>query len=201
MTVLTNPSDDDLLRRTAGGDEEAFASLYRRRQAGIYRFALHMSGCPSVAEEVTQEVFMTLIRDTSQYDAAKGSLSAYLYGIARKHVLKSFDRNRLYVALDEDMDATLIANTDSPLGDLTRNESIEAVRQAILTLPESYREVVVLCELEEMSYAEASIVLGIPIGTLRSRLSRGRALLVEKLKATAGATSGSVRIRSTGCFA
>lgn len=201
MTVLTNASDDDLLRRTAGGDEEAFCSLYRRRQAGIYRFALHMSGSPSVAEEVTQEVFMTLIRDSARYDSAKGSPSAYLYGIARKHVLRIFDRNRPYVALEDDLGAGLIASHENPLGDLTRSESIEGVRQAILSLPENYREAIVLCELEEMSYAEASSILGIPIGTLRSRLSRGRALLVEKLKAGASAAPDPAGFRSKGCFA
>jgi len=73
------------------------------------------------------------------------------------------------------------------LGDLTRAESIEALRQAVLTLPVRYREAVVLCDLQELSYADASAALGCAIGTVRSRLHRGRALLATKLAASVAA--------------
>ena len=81
-------------------------------------------------------------------------------------------------------------NADT-LGDLTRAESIDALRQAVLTLPVRYREAVVLCDLQEMSYADAAVALGCAVGTVRSRLHRGRALLALKLAAAAGVrTSG-----------
>ena len=76
----------------------------------------------------------------------------------------------------------LTADTDT-LGDLTRAESVEALRQAVLTLPVRYREAVVLCDLQEMSYADAAAVVGCALGTIRSRLHRGRALLTVKLTA------------------
>lgn len=184
MTDLTNSSDDDLLRRSASGDEEAFIALYRRRQVGIYRFALNMSGSAAVAEEVTQEVFMTVIRDGARFDAARGSAVAYLFGIARNYVLRSAEQDRHYVAIDEEnASAAVSAAMPSALADLTRIEAIDSVRQAVLSLPPAYREAIVLCDLEEMSYTDAAAALNVPIGTVRSRLNRGRAMLLDKLKA------------------
>lgn len=74
-----------------------------------------------------------------------------------------------------------LAALDDPLSDFTRNETVEAVRQAVLSLPEHYREVVVLCSLHEMSYEQAAAVIDCPVGTVRSRLNRARAMLIEKL--------------------
>jgi len=177
VTDFTELSDDDLLNRSAGGDDAAFTALYRRRQAGIYRYALHMSGSAATAEEVTQDVFLALIRNFKAYDPGRGSLCGFLYGIARNHVLKSWERNGISGELDEELPSATCVWTE-----YTRQEMIEGVRQAVTKLPAAYREPVVLCDLQEMSYAEASEVLGVPVGTVRSRLSRGRALLAGKLK-------------------
>lgn len=193
MTLPQTPSDVDLLNQMISGDEHAFNVLYRRRQGGVYRFALQMSGSRGIAEDVTQEVFMVLMREAHRYDPERGSLAAYLYGIARNHVLRRLERDKLFVQLadatDNDQETgsvTLVAEGD-PLGDLTRNEIIDEVRQMVLALPARYREVVVLCDLHEMSYAEAAVVVGCAVGTIRSRLHRGRALLVEKLKSARSA--------------
>jgi RNA polymerase sigma-70 factor (ECF subfamily) len=184
MTPNPPESDDELLMRMRSGDEQAFVSLYRRRQAAIYRFALHMSGSMTVAEDVTQEVFLALIREECGYDPERGTLSSYLFGIARKLVLRHVERGRADVALETDVDSSarpeLMVN-DDPLTDLTDREGIEALRRAVFTLPRRYREVVVLCDLEEVDYGEAALVLGCPVGTVRSRLHRARALLLEKL--------------------
>lgn len=184
-----NLSDDELLRLLRGGDEQAFVALYRRRQSGIYRFALRMSGSESLAEDVVQDVFMTVMRGDGNYEAARGSVSAYLFGIARNQVLRRFEKDRFLAPLNESEDepaaalpAGLITRHD-PLGDLTRQETIDAVRQAVLSLPAHYREVVLLCDLHELSYAEAASALGCAVGTVRSRLHRGRALLVDRLGA------------------
>lgn len=182
----TETGDHDLLKRALGGDEAAFTTLYRKRQGSVYRFALQMSGRPSLAEEVTQEVFLTVIRDAGRFDPERGSLVAYLYGIARNHVLRGLERERSHVQLDDDSDcngASWTAREDT-LGDLTRGETIESVRRAVLALPANFREVVVLCDLHEMSYVEAAAVLGCVVGTVRSRLHRARGMLLEKLKAT-----------------
>lgn len=193
MAVSQQQTDADLLRLTLAGDEEAFTALYRRRQGGVYRFALQMSGSEALAEDVVQETFMVLMRDGGNFDSARGSLAAYLYGIARNHVLRAFDRERALVRFDDEAEEggdapheNLVARPD-PLGDLTRAESVEKLRQAVLALPAHYREVVVLCELHEMSYQEAADALGCAVGTVRSRLHRARAMLAEKLRGRRGA--------------
>ncbi len=195
-----------MLRLALGGDEDAFTALYRRRQGGVYRFALQMSGSETTAEDVTQEVFMVLPRDACNFDPTRGALAAYLYGVARNLVLRAFHKERSLVRFDEDdehgeTDLNLVAQ-DDPLGDLTRSETVGRVRQAVLALPAHYREAVVLCELHEMSYAEAAEVLGCAVGTVRSRLHRGRALLIDRLRSTREADGAAAPTLNTArCFA
>ncbi len=180
MTDLNPATDATLISRMAKGDEDAFTILYRRRQGGIYRFALQMSGSEAIAEDVTQEVFLLLIREAASYDARRGSVQSFLYGVARNHVLRALERRR-ESAMEED--AEPCASGGDALANLTHAEMLESVRQAVLALPAHYREVVVLCDLEEMDYADAAEALGCAIGTVRSRLHRARGLLLEKLKA------------------
>lgn len=191
-------SDCELLKRVARGDEQAFISLYHRRQGGVYRFALQMSGSPSVAEDVTQEVFLLLMREAAGYDEARGSVTSYLYGVARNFVLRRLDKESRFVALpEEETHQGEGEGAADPLAELTRNAEIEAVRQAVLLLPSPYREVVVLCDLHEMSYAEAAAALDCAVGTIRSRLHRARILLAEKLRTTHGATTGAKKVLSS----
>lgn len=203
-------TDDGLLRRMMAGDEDAFTILYRRRHPALFRFALHMSGNVAVAEDVTQEVFVTLIRDVRRFDPARGTLGGFLLGVARNHLRKRWEQDRRSVPLGVDADElghTLAGpagfgngngnGSTSSNGNGDGNgsstfynshdlfaslETVGRVRQAIQTLPENYREAVVLCDLEEMSYEEAAQALDCPVGTVRSRLHRARALLLEKLR-------------------
>src|SRR6185369_446659 len=183
METIKDLSDCELLRLLRGGDPNALATLYQRRQRGIYRFALQMSGSTSIAEDITQEVFLVLIHDNSNFDETRGSLNSFLFGVARNHVLRRLQRERFYSPLEANdpevgdplVPQALITN-DGPLDELSRMETIESVRKAVLALPERYREVVVLCDLQELSYAETAAVLGCAVGTVRSRLHRARAL-------------------------
>ncbi|HTC36424.1 MAG TPA: RNA polymerase sigma factor [Bryobacteraceae bacterium] len=181
--MLESPShsDGDLLRLLSGGDEKAFLEFYRRHQGLVYRFALQMSGKTEIAEEVTQDVFMVVMASGARYDADRGSVAAYLYGIARNIVLRALERERPYMATLDEADSVYVEG--DVLGDLTRNERMETLRKAVLALPPAYREVVVLCDLHERDYAEAATALGCAIGTVRSRLHRARALLMEKMRA------------------
>ena len=203
---LSDLNDSELLRSMLAGDEEALALLYRRRQGSIYRFALQMSGSKTVAEDVTQEVFLFLMREGHVFDPARGSVSAFLMGVARNHVLRRLRVDRVLAPLGDDADddvPLMHASTDlCPLEDLTRAETIESVRKAVLSLPSKYREVVVLCELQEISYGETAEILGCAIGTVRSRLHRARALLLAKLRpATEADEAGSATVKSARCFA
>jgi RNA polymerase sigma-70 factor (ECF subfamily) len=208
MRVAPDERDEVLLRRARGGDEASFAELYRRRQAGLYRFALQMSGSESVAEDVTQEVFMALLNEEIRFDPARGALSSYLYGAARNQVLRRLEKERSFVALaDEDEEQFGRSNERlhdarrDPLSDLARSEMAETVRQAVLALPVHYREVVVLCELQEMSYAEAACALGCAVGTVRSRLHRARSLLGERLRAFDEGEESAGDYDAARCFA
>lgn len=178
MQDFAQASDDDLLRQMMAGDEDAFTALYRRHQGSVYRFALHMSACTDVAEEVTQDVFMFLIQSGRQYDAKRGSLTGFLFGVARNHVLRRLDKNRVYGDPPDDSYAV----DEDTFGSIVRTQRIDCLRKALLALPEHYREVVVLCDLEELDYARAAEALSCPIGTVRSRLSRARTMLAWRLR-------------------
>jgi RNA polymerase sigma-70 factor (ECF subfamily) len=195
MTELKHLTDDDLLRLMASGDEAAFTALYQRRHLAVYRFALQMSGSPSLAEEVAQEVFMTLLGDGGAYDGNRGPLAAYLYGIARRQVWRRLAQSRSQFPIpgsDDDEARTpdfLIAQAEVER-DLVRDETVRWLRRAILALPAGYREVVVLCDLHELSYADAAKALGCAVGTVRSRLHRARALLSERMASRKSSSSG-----------
>ncbi|HZM99061.1 MAG TPA: RNA polymerase sigma factor, partial [Pyrinomonadaceae bacterium] len=167
---------------------------------------LQMSGSKTVAEDVTQEVFLFLMRDGHVFDPEKGSVSAFLLGVARNYVLRRLRVEQQLTPLGDDFDddvPVLHASTDiCPLEDLTRAETIESVRRAVLSLPSKYREVVVLCELQDISYGETAEILGCAIGTVRSRLHRARALLLAKLRPAAEADDAdSATVKSARCFA
>ncbi len=186
MLPSADSSDRDLLRLMAAGDEVAFTTLYRRYQGMLYRFALQMSGKTELAEEVTQEVFMWLMRESRQYHSERGPLLSYLYGVTRNYVLRHLEHDQAdTVSIDdpEHETASLSSDADDILGDITNRERIDLLRQAILRLPAPYREVVVLCDLHELDYAETAAILGCPVGTVRSRLHRARTLLSWKMRA------------------
>jgi RNA polymerase sigma-70 factor, ECF subfamily len=186
IRIPEEPRDDVLLRRSAKGDEDAFTLLYRRHQSALYRFALRMTGHAWASEEIVQDVFMTLMRDPKKYDAERGPLPAYLFGIARNRVMKHLERLPREVALNEQEDRGsrdgVAVNSATPMQWVEQRERMEQVRAAVLDLPPEFREAVILCELEELSYEEAAQLIGCPIGTIRSRLHRGRALLLAKLE-------------------
>jgi RNA polymerase sigma-70 factor (ECF subfamily) len=197
-------SDAELLRLMMAGDESAFAALYEQHQGAVYRFALLMSGATNIAEEVTQDVFLLLVREPQRFDPERGSLPTYLYGVARNYVLRSFKRERPYAPLLEETEETPGARflaAEDPLDDYSRNEMINLVRQAVLTLPERYREVVVLCDFQELSCADAAAALDCPIGTINSRLHRGHAMLVKKLRSVAKVDAKSLDSQALRCFA
>ncbi|MGB4785762.1 MAG: sigma-70 family RNA polymerase sigma factor [Candidatus Acidiferrum sp.] len=187
MRIAEPARDDVLLRRAAKGEEEAFTLLYRRHQAAMYRFALRMTGSTWAAEEIVQDVFMTLMRAPKKYDSSRGTLGGYLYGIARNRVMKHLERLPREVSLEQKNEdgsgaGIVLKDAATPATWAETRERMKQVRAAVLELPAEFREAVVLCELEELSYEEAAQAAGCPIGTIRSRLHRGRALLLAKLE-------------------
>ena len=168
------PTDEELYRRMRGGDKSALAELYERLGARIYRYALYAAGCRSVAEEVAQEVFLRLIEPGGRFSEERGSLEAYLYGLAR-NLLRGMPRPAS--AANE----TETFSDENLLAELIDDERTAALYEALAELPAGYRDAVVLCDLEERSYEEAARLMQCPTGTVRSRLHRARLLLSAKL--------------------
>lgn len=194
-TMRLDPlGDSDLLGLVAGGNRDAFALLFRRHRALVYRFVLHMTASPAIADDVAQDVFMAVMDEAGRYDASRASVASWLCGIARNHVRRRAERDRRLEPFlgdegDEDPAEQVPSLGADVLGDLTRAERIEALRNAVLTLPVRYREVVVLCDLQELSYADTAEALGCAVGTVRSRLHRARGLLAAKMTAVEGRTT------------
>jgi RNA polymerase sigma-70 factor (ECF subfamily) len=202
MAEPVETRDVELLRRLAAGDDDAFLEFYRRHQGGLYRYAVHMSGSPQSAADVVQETFLTLIRHTGKYDEEKGTPAAFLFGIARNHLRKLREKEGRYVPFSDEFgkgvpatgggeagqangnghSATGGGQAETILDGLERAQITELLREAILTLPDHYREPVTLCDLQGKSYGEAAALLGCPVGTVRSRLNRARSILLDKLR-------------------
>jgi RNA polymerase sigma-70 factor (ECF subfamily) len=149
-----------------------------------------MTGSVGVAEDVTQETFLTLLTRGSKYDELRGTLAAFLYGIARNLVMRRLERE-LWAEPPDDIED--VADGSDVLVDLERRESVERVRRAVLSLPPVYREVVVLCDLQDASYDEAAVALECPVGTVRSRLSRARGMLARKLRPVSNEAADTAR--------
>lgn len=173
--------DAALLERARRGDEDAFSELFFRHQRAVFRYAAYMCGADA-ADDVVQDTFMSVLLKSGRYDSSKGAVSSYLLGTARHLVLKRLSRSRSpsMEEFTEDLNVEGSIESETPLDDFERQETVEAVRAAVQSLPASHREVIVLCELEEMDYVEAANVMQCPVGTVRSRLNRARALLSRK---------------------
>jgi RNA polymerase sigma-70 factor (ECF subfamily) len=161
-----------------------------------------MCRSPESAADVVQETFFTLIRHCRKYDQEKGAPAAFLFGIARNHLRKLHEKEARYVHLSDECDQghtkggsghsgfangnghhpMMLGNAEPVLDGLERGQVAGLLREAILTLPEHYREPVTLCDLEGKSYSEAATLLECPVGTVRSRLNRARSMLLDKLR-------------------
>ena len=183
----TGRSDAELLRLALAGEEAAFLLLYQGLKRGIFRYAFYMTSSKSIAEEVTQEVFISLLKEGSNYRADRGDVAAFAFGIARNFVRRIERRERAYQPLPADqaletLSGNLVSESGALPDQLIRNELAERVQSSIATLPDHYRQVVVLCDLCELSYADAAVRLQCAVGTIRSRLNRAHTLLAQKLK-------------------
>src|SRR5688500_7591471 len=106
-------SDQALVERTAAGDREAFAALYRRHQGAVYRFARLMTGSPSAAEDIVQEVFLVLMKDAARYETERAALTTYLFGVARRVTRRRLLRERRFVDIGSSRGARWSVTADA----------------------------------------------------------------------------------------
>ena len=180
LTERTAATDAALAARLACGDPAALDPLYRRHRGIVYRFAMLWSGSPAVAADVTQDVFVHLLTRATDYDAARGPLAPWLLGIARNFVRRRTGTRETADIDDIEVLASQI-EVRTPETALVAHLELESLRRAIAALPPHYRDVLVLVELAERSYAEVAAICGLELNTVRSRLFRARALLARWL--------------------
>ena len=187
MQNFEDCSDAVLLKRALGGEEPAFQALYERLKAGVFRYAFYMTGSRTAAEEVTQEVFLTLLKEGGSYRDKRGEVAAFVFGIARNLVRRIERRERVYEPLREDgmqerPTGNFSEDRETLVTQAVRSQVTARVQAAIASLPDHYRQAVVLCDLCELSYEETARRLGCAVGTVRSRLNRAHHLLAQKLE-------------------
>ena len=181
-SARTAADDQVALERMARGDQGGLAEMYDRHARLVFSLALRIVRDRGEAEDVTQEVFVTLIRTLSSYEPRRAGLLTYLYGVARNVTRNRLRKDRRFVTLD-----TVAATCSAPAGDphdaASRAQERTLLRRAILSLPSRYREAIILSDVQGLAYAEAARVLHVPVGTVRSRLSRGRQMIAKRLGA------------------
>jgi RNA polymerase sigma-70 factor, ECF subfamily len=163
--------------------DSAFLDLYDRYQGMVFRFLLHMTGNDTAAEELTQELFVSILKSfekehvLERFNTEKGCLEAYLIGFARNLARRSHSKAQRWTSLG----ALEVAYEPTVLEEISSRSEVQRLRQAILDLPPAYREVVILCGLEEKRYQDVARMLDCPVGTVASRFNRGRMFLAKRL--------------------
>ena len=174
-------TDQDLLKRAGRGDEAAFFRLYERHRHAVFRFAYRMLGSRELAEDVTQDCFLSLMRRPGGFDPAQASLRTYLYAAVRNLVLKQRRRMGQSVTIEDLGDEPRLPDAQGPLRRLLDEELALEVQRAIASLQLLQREVLVLFEYEGLSLAEIAAVVAADVGAVKARLHRARARVRKAL--------------------
>ncbi|MFO1313837.1 MAG: RNA polymerase sigma factor [Burkholderiales bacterium] len=178
LSERLSASDAALAARVACGDAEALRPLYQRHRGTVYRFALLWSGSAATAADVTQDVFVHLLAHAGDYEPTRGPLLPWLLGIARN---LAYRRTGIDARYAPEEDGNEPEAEDAPEASIDTERDLARLRAAIAALPPHYRDVLVLVELAERSYAEAAAICGCELNTVRSRLFRARALVARSL--------------------
>jgi RNA polymerase sigma-70 factor (ECF subfamily) len=183
--MASSLADQELLAAAARGDQAAFSQLYQRYRNRVYGFAYRMLRTQEVAEDVTHEAFLLLIRQPERYQAMRGSLLTFLCAVARNHIFQHLRRQERYapepVETSGVCDDVVERRSSDPLSDLLERELAAMVEAALASLPVSQREALVLREYQELSYEEIAEVIGADTNVVKARLYRARQALSKRL--------------------
>jgi RNA polymerase sigma-70 factor (ECF subfamily) len=181
----TSGDDAEYVAQLVAGDGAALRPLYERHGRALLRFSAAMCRSRQTAEDLVHDTFVELMREPANFDPSQGSVFAYLCGVLRHRVSHHFRHQRRWVALDDGADGgdrgAPVHDGPGPVDEIARSELTAAFRRAMLDLPLPHREIIALCDLEELPYATVATILDCPVGTVRSRLHRARALLTIRL--------------------
>jgi RNA polymerase sigma-70 factor (ECF subfamily) len=184
-------TDAELVEKCRSGDREAWEIIVRRRHSRIYNLAYRFTGRFDEAEDLTQEVFLKVYRTLHSYRPESGALETWIVRVARNHFIdhyRKYKTERTQTGTLEDHHEASVSPTlrvETPSQALDRKETVDRVHRLLALLPEDQREAVVLRDLEELTYEEIADLLELPIGTVKSRINRGRIELARLVRAGA----------------
>jgi RNA polymerase sigma-70 factor (ECF subfamily) len=174
-------TDEQLLERASRADETAFRLLYERHRNRVFRFAYRMLGSVELAEDVTHDCFLSLIRHPARFDPARATLGTYLYAAARNLAIKHYRNHSREVACEDEAGESRADCAEEPLQKLLDQELSTEIRKAVASLPPLQREALILFEYEELALAEIASIVGAEVGTVKSRIHRAREQVRKRL--------------------
>jgi RNA polymerase sigma-70 factor (ECF subfamily) len=194
MSHATVPDlDHGLVERCLAGDNAAWEQVVRLHSRRVYNLCLRFTGRPQEAEDLSQEVFLRLYRNMGQYRAESGNFTTWLTALTRNLLIDHYRRSRNDRRTDALEDA--VVDVPAPSGGVNLDrmvwgrEAHEHIQRALCRLSPELREVVILRDLQEMDYKSIAAALGVPEGTVKSRINRGRLELARLLRSTFGAAA------------
>jgi RNA polymerase sigma-70 factor (ECF subfamily) len=179
--------DLNLVKKCLAGDNSAWAVLLQTHTRKIYNLCYRFTGRPSESEDLTQEVFIKIFQTLKTYDAAQGTFTTWLHRVARNHLVDHYRRtrkDRITSSIEDELGGLEEKPGPSvePIAHVEAREQRELLQRALERLSPDLREAVVLRDLQDLDYAEIAQVLGVPEGTVKSRINRGRLELARVLK-------------------
>ena len=183
--------DPELVSRCLAGEDSAWEALLRVHTRKIYNLCYRFTGRPAEAEDLTQEVFIKIFQTLRSFDAGQGSFPTWLNRVARNHLVDHYrrtKRDRATSSLDDEIGGIeeVPSPTVEPVAQVEAREQRELLQQGLDKLSPDLREAVVLRDLQDLDYQEIAQVLGVPEGTVKSRINRGRLELARVLKRMEG---------------
>ncbi len=175
-------TDELLLERAGGGDQAAFVSLYERHRDAVFRFAYRFLGSAEIAEDITHDCFLSLMRKPANFNPARASLRTYLYAAARNLSLKYFRESGRETTMEDLKEHPTVGRREQPLNKLLDEELSQKVKEAVSDLPPLQREALVLFEYEGLALSEIATVVGTDVGAVKARLHRARQRLKNALQ-------------------
>jgi RNA polymerase sigma-70 factor (ECF subfamily) len=188
--------DPQLVARCLGGEESAWEELLRAHNRKIYNLCYRFTGRPSEAEDLSQEVFIKVFQTLTTYDAAQGAFSTWLNRVARNHLVDHYRRthkDRLTSSIEDETGSLedKPSSEQQPIARVESRERHELLQEALNRLSPDMREAVVLRDFQDLDYDEIAEVLGVPEGTVKSRINRGRLELARVIKRMEGVKGGT----------
>jgi RNA polymerase sigma-70 factor (ECF subfamily) len=167
-------------------NDAGFQTVFDEHKDAVYRFAWRLTGSTAAAEDITQDVFLSLLRHPDRYDSSRGPLRSFLFGVTRNLALKHWRKEHRWEELDDDQ---FCATPGDPAG----GDIAEIVGAAVRLLPPLQREALILAEYEEMSLEEIACAVESEVGTVKARLHRAR----QNLRRMLAPLKSGEQVRST----